>query len=439
MAVPGISYEAKLEKTQYNGWDVYRLTNGIISLLVAPDLGGRAIQMQLGEHEYFFVNKDLAGKVLPPEANNLKAGWANYGGDKVWPGPEGWNGDNAWPGVPYYLLDGSRFKFEVVMGSPAEVAVRVTSPEDPRSGVQFRRTYHVYAGTTRIKVDQVMRNISRRQIRWGLWHLIQNDAADAANPMKPNPELYMYVPLNPSSRYPEGYYKPYGDTRHPSYQVTDSGRVLRIHYLYRVGKIAADSDAGWYAVVNGQKNIGYIENFKFFPGVEYPDGASVESWNDGPGVISRGPWEQAIADDPNTTPYFMEAEVLSPYATLDPGEEYSFPVYWSPTRVTNPIHEAVWGGAISEPLAAKVQGGCVNLKGVFGVFTPGTLDATFYSVRGEELGRETVAAVDPREVVRLEKTVALPVQTFRISIWVRDADGENCGFLGNAILGENSL
>lgn len=434
MAAPAMSYAAKIEQTQYDGWNVYRLTNGIVSLLVAPQLGGRAIQMQLGEHEYFFVNKDLAGKVLPPEQNNLKSGWANYGGDKVWPGPEGWANDDEWPSIPYYVLDGSTFKADVVTENPSEVAVRVTSPEDPRSGVQFIRIYHVYAGTTRIKVDQVMRNISRRRIRWGIWHLVQNDATDVGNPLKPNPELYMYVPLNSRSRYPNGYYLPYGDARHPSYQVIEDGRMLRIHYLYRVGKVAADSSAGWYAVVNGQKNIAYVENFKYFPDVEYPDGASVESWNDGPGVISRGPWDQTLADDPKKTPYFFEAEAMSPYAALDPGEEYSFPIYWSPTRVTNPIREAVWGGVISEPLAAQVDGGRVNLKGIFGVFTPGALEATFYSVMGEELGHETLQAVDPREVVRLDKAVALPAQTFRISVCVRDANGENRGVLGNAIL-----
>ena len=426
---------AKIEKTQYNGWDVYRLTNGIVSLLIAPQLGGRAIQMQLGNYEYFFVNKELAGKILPRDQNNLKTGWANYGGDKVWPGPEGWANDGEWPSIPYYVLDGSSFTPEIVAQNRQEVALKVTSPADPRSGVQFIRTYHVYADTTRIKVDQTMRNISRRQIRWGMWHLVQNDAADAENPRKPNPELYMYVPLNPLSRYPTGYYLPYGDARHPSYERIDDGKTLRIHYLYRVGKIAADSSVGWYAVVNGQKNIAYVENFTYFPGEEYPDGASVESWNDGPGVISRGPFDQTLADDPEKTPYFLEAEAMSPYAVLDPGQEYSFPIYWSPTRVTNPIRDAVWAGVISEPLSAEEDKGRIRLKGVFGVFAPGTLDAAFYSAMGEELGHQVLQAVDPREVVRLDKSLALPPGTYRVSICVRDGEGENRGFLGNVILG----
>ena len=435
-AARGGSFAARIEQTNYKGWSVYRLTNGLVSLLVAPQLGGRAIQMQLGSYEYFFVNKDLEGKILPPEQNNLKSGWANYGGDKVWPGPEGWANDGEWPSIPYYVLDGSTYKLEVITDTPGEVAVRVTSPEDPRTGVQLARTYHVYASTTRIKVDQIMRNISRRQIRWGIWHLVQNDAADAENPLKPNPELYMYLPLNPHSRYPNGYYLPYGDARHPSYQRTDDGKILRIHYLYRVGKIGADSSAGWYAVVNGQKDIAFVENFKYFPDREYPDGASIESWNDGPGTISRGPFDQILADDPAKTPYFLESEAMSPYAELDPGQEYSFPIFWSPTRVPNPVRDAVGVGVISEPLSAKAESRRVHLRGVFGVFVPGTLDVSFFSAMGEDLGHEVLQSVDPREVVRLDKSLALPAGTYRVSIYVRDGDGENRGFLGNSILGK---
>ncbi len=428
------SSRSTLEKTQYNGWNVYKLSNGIISLFIPPDIGGRAIQLQLGDQEFFFVNKDLAGKILPPEQNNPKVGWANYGGDKVWTAPEGWMSDEEWPSVPYYPLDGSRFDAQVVMETPAEVAVRVSSPPDPRSGVQFVRTFHVYAGTTRIRVDQVMRNISHRQIRWGIWHVSQHHAADVRDPSKPNPELYMYVPLNPKSKFPQGYYNPYGDVRHPSYEVLSVGRMLRVHYVYRVGEIAADSDRGWYAVLNGQKNICFIENFKYFPNLKYPDDASVESWNNGPGTIARRPFDETMPDDPKKVPYILESECLSPYAALGPGEEYQFTVHWSSTRAPNPIRNAVWAGAISEPLSASVIGSSVTLRGIFGVFNPGTAEAVFYSKLGEELAHEPLQAVDPREVFRLEKSLSMPGDAFRVSVLIRDPDGENRGFLGNAIL-----
>jgi len=240
--------------------------------------------LQLGERSIFFVNPALAGKVLSEAENNPQTGVWNYGGDKLWPAPEGWLDDDQWPSVPYYVLDGSRYKSEVVANGPEEVAVRVTSPADPRTGVQFARTFHVYSGTTRVRVDELMRNISQRQIRWGMWHLVQHDAADATDSSKPNPDLYMYVPLNRHSVFTEGYTKLYGDVRHPSDEVLDGGKMLRVHYLYRVGKVGIDSDGGWYAVVNGQKKTCFLESFKYFPGEEYPDNSSVESWNDGPGI-----------------------------------------------------------------------------------------------------------------------------------------------------------
>jgi hypothetical protein len=244
----------------------------------------------------------------------------------------------------------------------------------------------------------------------------------------------MYVPINPKSLYPQGYTHIYGDARHPSDTVIDGGRLLKIHYLYRVGKVGVDSSAGWMAVVNGQKNIGLVENFDYFPEREYPDQVSVEEWNDGPGVISRTAFDQTLADDPKRTPYFLESEVLSPFARLDPGQQYEFTVYWSPASVTNPVHDAVWAGAISEPLTATREGNQITLRGVFGVFTPGTLEAQFYNPIGQIIDREALQSVDPREVVRLDKTLALPADTYRVSVRVRDADGENRGFLGNVLL-----
>ena len=110
MAAPTPAFSTKLEQTHYRKWNVFKLTNGLVSLFIAPDIGGRAIQLQLGDHEFFFVNKNLEDKVPPESENNLKAGWANYGGDKVWPGPEGWMNDSEWPRIPYYILDGTRYQ-----------------------------------------------------------------------------------------------------------------------------------------------------------------------------------------------------------------------------------------------------------------------------------------------------------------------------------------
>ena len=146
-------------------------------------------------------------------------------------------------------------------------------------------------------------------------------------------------------------------------------------------------------------------------------------------------FNQTLADDLKKTPYFLETEGMSPYATLEPGEEYSYPIYWSPTRMSNPIStDPTSGGVVSEPLTGRIDGTTVTLKGTFGVFTPGTLQAEFFSPMGEELSHVTLMDVDPREVVRLDKTVPLPPDAFRVNLTARDRDGENRGYLGNVIL-----
>jgi hypothetical protein len=89
---------------------------------------------------------------------------------------------------------------------------------------------------------------------------------------------------------------------------------------------------------------------------------------------------------------------------------------------------------VSEPLTGTINKKTVTLKGTFGVFTPGTLQAEFFSAMGEELGHVTLQDVDPREVVRLNKTIPLPTEAFRVNLSARDRDGENRGFLGNFIL-----
>lgn len=433
-AIEPPAFPARLETVKYKGWNAYSLSNGLVTLIIVPDIGGRAIQLKVGEKELFFVNPAFAGKVLPESENNPKAGFANYGGDKVWPAPEGWLSDDEWPSIPYFVLDGSRFQADIVANTPQEVALRVTSPGDPRTGIQFARTYHVYSGTTRLRIDEVMRNISRRQIRWGMWHLVQHDASDINDPSKPNPDLYMFVPLNPHSIYPQGYNHMYGDARHPSYDVIDDGRMLRAHYLYRVGKIGVDSNRGWYAVVNGQKQTCFVETFTYFPGEEYPDNASVEAWNDGPGTIHRDPFDQVLKDDPKETPYFFESEIMSPYITLDPGQERVFTIQWAVTNSPAEILDSKWIGVVSEPFEAIPSGRSVQLKGIFGVFSPGELELNFYDDHGVVLSQEKLADVDPRTTVKLEQSVELPSRAFRISICVRDKDGQNLGFLGNAIL-----
>ena len=47
------------------------------------------MQVAFGEHPYLFVNPRLKGKNFPPTEGATPGHWHNYGGDKIWPLPEG--------------------------------------------------------------------------------------------------------------------------------------------------------------------------------------------------------------------------------------------------------------------------------------------------------------------------------------------------------------
>jgi hypothetical protein len=79
------------------------------------------------------------GRAREPFWGKPKGEWLNYGGDKLWPAPQGWDGEDQWPGPPDPVLDGGPYELAVIEARGSQVAVRLTSREDPRSGIQSLR------------------------------------------------------------------------------------------------------------------------------------------------------------------------------------------------------------------------------------------------------------------------------------------------------------
>lgn len=77
----------------YKGWNSMCLSNGIAELNIVPQIGGRVVQYKLDDKEFFWVNPDLAGKLPTETGLTADGGWFNYGGDKLWPAPQGWDND----------------------------------------------------------------------------------------------------------------------------------------------------------------------------------------------------------------------------------------------------------------------------------------------------------------------------------------------------------
>jgi Domain of unknown function (DUF4380) len=431
-AARGASAPAAIEQTNYRGWKACKLSNGLITLYVTPEIGGRIIQFELAGHPFLFLNPELAGKVFPPEENGGgKGGWKNYGGSKLWPAPQGWARDDQWPGPPDPVLDGGIYQSEIVERGPERAAVKVTSPPDPRTGVQLSRTISLEPGGTQVHHDCVMRNISRRPVRWSIWEVVQHDAADPEDPAKFNDDLCAYCPLNPQSLHPKGFVPLYGQVTHPSWQPDYDTGLMAVKYDYRVGKVGLDSKAGWLAVANGRSDYCFVSKFNWFPNAPYPDNASVEFWLNGAGEFILNGVAFTNAPDRLETPYLMEAEVLSPLVELQPGQEYHFQIDWFATRCPRPIVDVTSAGAVHQRLRLSATPDRARLEGVFGVFYPGRAEATITDAVGNVLARRDLGRAGPATVFRLDQELPLPQAAARISVSLLDTDGRNRGWLGN--------
>jgi hypothetical protein len=432
-ASPALNGDCKVEKENYLGWDALRVSNGIITLHIVPAIGGRVIQFELGGHPYFNIHPKLKGKVVPPSESQFGMSWKNYGGDKIWTAPQGWQNDNEWPGPPDPVLDAGPYTAEVMISTPNEVAVQITSAPDERSGVQIGRTLHIYRGSSEVFSELFMKNISKRTVRWALWEVTQQDTASPENPREYDKDFWAYCPLNSKSAFPKGFNWMFGLVNNPAFSVDETGRFLQIHYRDQVGKIGLDSNAGWLAVVNKRTRYGFFETFEFVPGAAYPDNASVEFWLQGPGEFIMNKEIDRMAPDPEEFPYLFESEILSPLVKLRPGEEYRFRVSWFAGKTGGPITDVNDVGAVHEPLRLSGAGPERTMTGSFAIFYQGRVIATFYSQAGEILSTVSLSDVTPSDEFVLNTKIKVPEKTYRLSLQVHNDKNENLGTLANKV------
>jgi hypothetical protein len=360
----------------YNGWPCTELTNGRVDIVVAPELGGRIIQLRLDGHESLWVNRDLGGQIRPATAGGGLRGWANYGGDKLWPAPQGWSGPDAWPGSPDPAdqggrTDGGRFDLEVTDSGPGGVAVRLTGPRDLYAGIRFIREIRLDPRSTTVELVSIMENVVDRPVRWGIWQNTQHAAPRAgAGAEPPRSDVAAWAPIASRSRYPRGYRVMFGPEDNPQFSVIEppesAGGIFRLDYAHRVGKVGIDAEKGWLAVTDEESGHLFAQTFDPDPGREHPDGASIEFWTSGPGRIPIGGRQVDLGED---EPWMVESEVLSPFVRLEPGSRFEFPSRIHLGRGKGPVLAVKEAVAVLDP----VHRGPKGVEGKLVVFRDGAL------------------------------------------------------------------
>lgn len=402
----------------FRGWAGAYLDNGLIRLVAVPDIGGRIMAYDLGPYPFVYVDRDLAGELFTPEENlgdGSMTAWKNYGGDKTWPAPQGWETDEQWHGPPDPVLDTGRYSLGAVQSDGETATIAMTSPPDDRTGVQITREATISRGSSRVTLRLTFENVIERPIRWSIWDVIQLQAERRLpdGSLAYEPGCVVTAPVNRESRYPRRFNVLFGDEDNPQWQVDEERGLFVGRYVWEIGKVGIDSPAGWLAFANTASGYAFAERFDVLGSAEYPDdGATVECW-----TIGRGQVEGLNYEDSDI--YLMEAEVLSPLYDMGPGEQRSFTITWGACRCPGDlIVDVTDAGCSGQRLSAEEQGDFVHLTGQFGTFDIGDLVLAWVDEGGRDVAEVDLGPTTPMAAVVVDRVERRPPGACRAELRV---------------------
>lgn len=411
----------------YQGWEAQEIDNPWLKLTFVPQLGGRLMQVEFNGHPYLFVNPRYRGQYISPE--QAKGGWINYGGDKIWPMPEGDSDDHHWV-LASTAIDDLPYEFNL-LSRGKRCVIQLTGQADTITGLQYTRTIIVSADSPQIQFHAIMRNATTHPIEWSVQSVSQYDLSDSTNPADYNHHLWAYTPVNTGSIYPDGFHVRSGLADDPSFSI--SNNLFNLHWIYFENEVWLDSKAGWLAVVDQQSKYGMIERFNYEPSGNYPGRATVIFYKNGPSVRFDKEGHAAIrATTLENTPYYMEAEINSPIVKLAPNQTYAMDTIWNPLRIDSTPQSVTDSGVVTQRLIALRKVDSIALTGTFSPFTSSNLAAVFTDKLGKEVGRHTIRQVRPEESVVLDELLAAPAKAQHVTLRLLDAHGADIGMLDQA-------
>jgi len=396
--------QCSVHPVAYKGWSAQEIRNEWVTLTVVPRLGGRLMQTSFGPHTYLFVNQSYEGKYLPPIEPNAPAKWYNYGGDKIWPLPEGKKDQQHWPGPIADALDDGEYAFSILSQGPA-CKVRLDGPPDPRTGLQYSREIGLQADSPRISFHAVMKNASTHAIEWSVQSVTQYGTSDRSG-QKASSEIWAFTAANERSSYPDGYTVRSGNA--PPEGLSIKNGLVALNYGFVEYELWFDTQDGWLAIADARTQYAMVERFRVQKDKEYPGKATVIFYTNG-------------SEPPGEDLFYLEAEINSPMVRLEPGETYALDTEWYPTRAGKDVVGVTDACVIADHLRISGAPGSQKLTGAFGVFFAGKIVAKFLDKNGTAISEKTLKSASPREPVRLAEKLGVPKGANQLALYLVDA------------------
>jgi len=305
---------------------VYVIDNGDLQLAFLPSVGGRLLSVRSGGMEFLWQNPrffDASLRSVRPRAtwpllDGTMASWANVGGEKTWPAPQGWGGAGEWAGPPDPVIDSGQWQFDAASTSGGNGrTVTMMSPPDARTGLQVRREFNVPESGHTFWQRSVFTNVSSKPVLWALWEVCQVDTAAAYN----QTGVVAHIDVSVDDDVPPLSLGSYRGQREVE-PVLDGS--VRVHLVKGVQKLGFASASGRVAYV---RSDGAALSLQFSPEMDgtYPDdGSRVELW-------LQSPQDRPIASLGGLLPdtHLAELEVLSPLRSIKPGENAELTTLWN--------------------------------------------------------------------------------------------------------------
>lgn len=335
--------------------ETVELSRGALKVVVAPRLGGRIAEFSLCGRNLLFENPALAGVENDQPTPAWDGVWRNFGGEKVWVAPQGWDGKGQWAGPPDPVLDGGYFS--LLAADSEKISTR--SPDDPKTGLRIDRTISLLDGQSGVNVDASLTDVSGGGGEWSIWPVVQVRADENTSITFPSPDGFRVL---------------HGVVNNPQFGIDECGNC-EVSYKYIMGKIGANTNAGWVACTDTANGTAFVASCDFPQSARYPQGTNVQVWTSGRGsIFSRGVLRTA-ADDPVGNPPYMEIELLSPLTKIGAGGSFGFSYKLRACAVPRGATvKSLFGlGVLTEKLSVERRGGAAFATASAGAFAAGKI------------------------------------------------------------------
>lgn len=301
------------------------VTTDRLRLVFAPTRGARLLSLQVDGVELLWQNPVLVTPLLEPaiavdtwpRGDCAMSTWANVGGSKTWPAPQGWGGTGEWAGPPDQVLDSGAWSLTASTGGDTAV-VTMTSPDDPRSGLRISRRFTIPLVGLSFRQETTFTNVVESPVCWSIWEVCQVDTSAGSG--RPVTEAAVVVPVMDGSRVLNlGTW--YGSVD----AITDTERgTVRLPVGTAVAK-RGFADVPGTVSYTGPDGSGVSLRQAPVGGATYPDGgAQIEVWlqTPTPGPIAELGDLHPVAD-------LVELELLGPLVALAPTQLSAVTIEWT--------------------------------------------------------------------------------------------------------------